>query len=330
MRRRARSAPAPELVGAGVGDATAVEEFLAKRDAREGPVKEGAESRVHWAAGAEGRCCATVILFLHGFSSSPRELDPVDAEVARASGAHLLRFRLTAHGLEPPERAGRELRSRATSAALLHDAMVAWTLAKLLGDRVVLFGFSTGASLSLWLAAQPDVVGTHLGAVILASPAFAINKLGLRTWHLLKDVVTTLPRPAARWLLRTLQGTKTRTIPLVHEQQPRVWTMSYPSDALLSVIEIYVSLEAVDLSSIRVPMLTLANPRDGTVDFKTGQRRLDCIPTHQTDLVEDSEMTHCIMGMLSPSVNDRCALRITDFLAQALNWLKTFDPDIAA
>merc|ERR1712151_1095784 len=93
--------------------------------------------------------------------------------------------------------------------------------------------------------------------------------------------------------------------------------MSYPSEAVLSVIELYVSLEAIDLSRIRVPVLTLANPKDGTVDFKTGQRRLSSIPEHRTEVILDSEMTHCIMGMLSPSVNARCAQTIAAFLASS-------------
>ena len=125
--------------------------------------------------------------------------------------------------------------------------------------------------------------------------------------------------------------------------------------------------QAIDLSRIRVPVLTLANPsvppprvvcltpeltattltrqsgphhrqrkrargcaqgcaqdaafprcaEDGTVDFKTGQRRLSSIPEHRTEVILDSEMTHCIMGMLSPSVNARCAQTIAAFLASS-------------
>ena len=58
-------------------DAEAVEKYLQDRDDAVGPLEPLAASSVHWAHG-RGQRTEYVVLFFHGWSSSTKEIDPVD------------------------------------------------------------------------------------------------------------------------------------------------------------------------------------------------------------------------------------------------------------
>ena len=91
---------------ASITSARDVPKFLADRDAAAGPLQPDAQSSVQW-AGATGEQTDLCVLFIHGWSSSPREISPVDSRVAQSLRANHVRIRLTGHGLAPLERAGR-------------------------------------------------------------------------------------------------------------------------------------------------------------------------------------------------------------------------------
>lgn len=119
----------------------AVERWLGDREREAGPLQPVATSRIVW-CGERGARSDLVVVFIHGWSASVEELDPVDARVAAELGATLLRYRLTAHGLKPMERGGPAMLEQATRDALMCDMACAFACAKVLGRRVVLFGSS--------------------------------------------------------------------------------------------------------------------------------------------------------------------------------------------
>lgn len=145
MRARDESltSPLPSLL-----QVNGVERFLHVREQAAAPLRPGTESCVRWAEGRHGRQAKLCVVFLHGWSASPEEIDPVDANVASRLDAHLLRYRLTGHGLSPCERSGRAMRDLANSKSLRTDAATAFALGRLLGERVALIGCSTGGSLA--------------------------------------------------------------------------------------------------------------------------------------------------------------------------------------
>ena len=152
-----------------------VERFLREREEAEGKLKPKLASSVSWANGRAERA-ELVVIFLHGFSAGVREIEPVDQKIASMLGAHLLRYRLTGHGLSDTEAACYAIRDRISHAILLRDVCTAFALGKLCGKKVVLCGCSTGATLAVWLASQPWV-GEELAALVLVSPAWAIAKV---------------------------------------------------------------------------------------------------------------------------------------------------------
>ena len=126
-----------------------VEDFLRARESAAALIAPGAESSIIWAAGRRGERADYALVFLHGWSASPPEIDPVDARIAAEIGAHCVRFRLTGHGLKPVDRGGDAMRDEASSDEFLRDAATAFAIGRLVARRVILVGCSTGGTLAV-------------------------------------------------------------------------------------------------------------------------------------------------------------------------------------
>ena len=129
-------------------------------------VKPENDARIIWRDSTHEKTEYAVV-YLHGFSASRKEGDPVHRRFAEAFGCNLYLSRLADHGIDT------------TDALYYFTADRAWESAKQalaigeqLGDKVILMSTSTGGTLALMLAAQyPDKV--H--ALINLSPNIAIN-----------------------------------------------------------------------------------------------------------------------------------------------------------
>lgn len=308
-----------------------VEAFLQARDEAVKPLKPGAHSSLTWGRAGKGRRAEYAVLYLHGWSASPREIHDVDLRVGARLGAHVLRFRLTAHGLAPSERGGRELLASQSLAVLQRDAATAYAIAKLCGRRVVVMGCSTGGTLGCWLAGGsiPGMCGPELAALVLISPAFELALHSSLIYHALKWSMTLLPRPIGMALLCMLKGSRYQDIQpntdaSIREAQSLLWTMRYPLAAVRTLFECYLMLElTTPPSSLRVPMLVFANPRDTIVSFHATSRYVHAVQAVGAapavlERVCDSENRHVITGILSPSTTHRVCALAGHFLDQHL------------
>ena len=101
------------------------------------------------------------LLYLHGFSASPKEGYPVNQDFATRYHMNAYMPRLYGHGLETTTNL-----ADMTPDNLVNSAKEALRIARQLGEKVILMSTSTGGTLSLILAADnPDI---H--ALILFSP----------------------------------------------------------------------------------------------------------------------------------------------------------------
>jgi esterase/lipase len=106
------------------------------------------------------------VLYLHGFSASQEEGDPVHYEFAQHFGCNLYLSRLYEHGIDT-----KEPLLHFTAEGVWNSAKEAFAIAKQLGKKVIIISTSTGGTLALKLAATyPDIAG-----LILLSPNIAIN-----------------------------------------------------------------------------------------------------------------------------------------------------------
>jgi len=130
-------------------------------------IKPDNESRVFWASDSLKNKTAYCLVYLHGFSASWFEGNPVHIDFARRYGMNLYIPLLASHGIDTSEAL-----VDMTPDRLYESAKEALVEAQSLGEKVIMMGTSTGGTLMLKLAAEfPDL----MDGLILLSPNVAIN-----------------------------------------------------------------------------------------------------------------------------------------------------------
>ena len=151
--------PAIQATGA------ALEEYVAKNEARF-KIKPDNEARILWANDSAKAVTEYAVVYLHGFSASQEEGDPVHYDFAQKFGCNLYLSRLDAHGIDTTEQL-----VNFTASGIWQSAKEAYAIGKQLGKKVILMSTSTGGTLALKLAAEyPEIAG-----LILLSPNIEIN-----------------------------------------------------------------------------------------------------------------------------------------------------------
>lgn len=146
-------------------DGQALEDYIHRKESLH-RLKPDNEARIVWADSPFHKTPYAVV-YLHGFSASQEEGDPVHRDFARRYGCNLYLSRLDGHGVDTSD----PLQTM-TAEGLWRDAKEALSIGKVLGDTVILMGTSTGGTLALLLAAD---FPKEVHAIINMSPNIAIN-----------------------------------------------------------------------------------------------------------------------------------------------------------
>lgn len=145
--------------------AAGLEKYIIENEARQ-KLKPDNEARILWLNDSLKQVTDYAIVYLHGFSASQEEGDPVHYGFAQKFGCNLYLSRLADHGVDTTE----PLLSF-TADRLWNSAKQAYAIGKQLGKKVILMATSTGGTVALKLAAEyPEIAG-----LILLSPNIAIN-----------------------------------------------------------------------------------------------------------------------------------------------------------
>jgi esterase/lipase len=130
-------------------------------------LKPDNEGRIIWANDSLKTKTQYCLLYLHGFSASWYEGEPIHRDFARRYGMNLYIPLLASHGIDTPDPL-----LDMTPDRLYKSAKEALVAAHSLGEKVILMSTSTGGTLSLKLASEfPDLID----GLILLSPNVAIN-----------------------------------------------------------------------------------------------------------------------------------------------------------
>lgn len=145
----------------------ALDQWIRAKEAKAN-TKPDNEARIVWDNDSTHACTKYAVVYLHGFTASQEEGDPVHEAFAKHIGANLYLSRLSDHGLQ-----GNQPLLNMTATSLWESAKEAYAIGKKLGDSVILMGTSTGGTLALMLAAEqyPEIAG-----IILLSPNIEINE----------------------------------------------------------------------------------------------------------------------------------------------------------
>lgn len=173
--------------------ATAVETYVESREQRH-DIKPENGARIVWADPATKAKTPVAVVYLHGFSASPREGFPAHVSFAEKFGCNLYLARLSDHGIDTVP-----AMAHLTVDRLWNSAVEAYAIGKQLGDEVILMGTSTGGTLALKLASvYPEIKG-----IINFAPNIEIND----------PAAFLLNKPWGLQIARLVFNGDTRTVP---------------------------------------------------------------------------------------------------------------------
>lgn len=146
-------------------DALQLEKYISDNETAH-KLKPDNEARIIWYNDSTKVKTEYAVIYLHGFSASQEEGDPVHKDFAKKFGCNLYLSRLADHGVDTTEPL-----ANFTAEKIWNSALEAYAIGKQLGKKVILMSTSTGGTVALKLCAEyPDIA-----ANIMLSPNIAIN-----------------------------------------------------------------------------------------------------------------------------------------------------------
>lgn len=129
-------------------------------------LKPDNEARIIWADSSKKRTEYSVV-YLHGFSASQEEGDPIHEQFAKEFGCNLYLARMADHGVDTTDQL-----LYFTADRWWQSSKEALAIGKALGDKVIVMSTSTGGTMALILAAEYP---NDVFALMNMSPNIAIN-----------------------------------------------------------------------------------------------------------------------------------------------------------
>jgi len=148
-------------------DLRQMEDSLNQSEAYTTNLKPDNEARIIWADSIKKEKTPIAVVYLHGFTASPEEGNPVHRMFAEKFGCNLYLARLNYHG-----RDGENQLQFMTADGLYEDAKQAIAIGKKLGDEVIVMSTSTGGTLAILYAS----IHHDLKALINYSPNIRIKQ----------------------------------------------------------------------------------------------------------------------------------------------------------
>jgi len=214
-----------------------LEKFVATQESKH-KLKPDNEARIIWNDSSKKKTEYSVV-YLHGFSASQEEGNPVHRDFARKFGCNLYLARMADHGIDTVDQL-----LNFTPDRWWASSKEALAIGKAIGGKVIIMSTSTGGTMALVLAAEypQDVF-----ALINMSPNISINDS--KAWI--------ANNPWGLQIARFVFDGKSRIFPkdsIVH----RYWNDSYRLEAVGQLQELLESkMNAETFFKVKCPSLTL-------------------------------------------------------------------------
>jgi esterase/lipase len=180
-------------------------------------IKPDNQARIIWADSSKKEKTKIAFIYLHGFSASQAEGDPVHKDLAKKYNANLYLSRLAEHGIDRGDSSMINL----TAGAYEASAEDAFSITKKLGDEVVVIGTSAGGTLSLYLASRHP----EIKAIVLYSPCV----------KLYDNTAMILDKPWGLQIARIVSGGPVRKFESESKVHANYWQLDYRIEALLAL-----------------------------------------------------------------------------------------------
>ncbi|MBL6662344.1 MAG: alpha/beta fold hydrolase [Flavobacteriaceae bacterium] len=193
-------------------DLMSLEQWITENENALGNVRSGNASQIIFNDSVPKKTKFSV-LYLHGFTASGREGEPVHRDIAKALGANLYIPRLYGHGLEETEPM-----LGFNNEDFWESGKEALAVAKQLGEKVIVLGTSHGGALSLSLATDPDIA-----ALCLFGPNIAVYDPKAKL----------LSKPWGLQIARLVKGGNYHYMVTSNEEKKNYWTTKARLESLI-------------------------------------------------------------------------------------------------
>ena len=246
-------------------DAAQLEEYIAINESKH-KIKPDNEARIVWFNDSIKEITEYAVVYLHGFSASQEEGDPVHREFAKKFKCNLYLTRLAEHGIDTSNAL-----ANYTAEKSWRSAVEAYAIGKRLGRKIILMSTSTGSTLALKLCGEFPGIAAN----IMMSPNVAIND-------------------ANAWLLNNRWGLqiahiiagKHRTVEDTTALYARYWNNRYSTSSLVQLEELLEStMKESTFKKVTQPSLLLYYFKD---------------KDHQDEVVKVSAMKRMFLQLGTP------------------------------
>jgi len=180
-------------------------------------IKPDNQARIIWADSSKKEKTRVAFLYLHGFSASQAEGDPVHRDLAKKFHANLYLSRLSQHGIDKGDSSMISLNAGDYEASA-EDALA---ITKKIGDEVIVIGTSAGGALTLYLASRHP----EIKAIVLYSPCV----------KLFDKTAVILDKPWGLQIARLVSGgavKKNKPESTIHS---KYWQLNYRIESLVAL-----------------------------------------------------------------------------------------------
>lgn len=281
-----------------------LDEYLRSAEARYDDITPGAEKTITWADAANKQRSEVAFIYLHGFSATRQESVPVPCNIAKFFQSNIYYARLAGNGRSD------DALAQGSVNKWVNDVAEALAIARKLGNRTVLIGCSTGASLAWWAANQQQFTN-QISAMIFLSPNFGVAdpRAGL------------LLKPWGAQLAKLVVGNY-RQSEAVSDAHAKYWTTRYPVDALLPMMGMVDLAKQYSPAASGIPVLVIYSRNDDTVSVEEIKLFCEQLQAH-SEVLEITQPAgasqHVIAGdILAPENNGRVTEAAIQFLKKHL------------
>jgi esterase/lipase len=206
-------------------------------------IKPNNEAKIIWADSSKTQTDYAIV-YLHGFSASQMEGDPVHQNIAKQFHCNLYLARLAEHGIDTTE----DLLNL-TAEKYWESAKLAYAIGKQIGKKVILMSTSTGGTLALQLAATyPEIAG-----LILYSPNIEV----------FNPAASLLDNPWGLQIGRAVLKSNYVDIKYKDSAYPKYWNTHYRIEAVVALQNLLeATMTETTFKKIHQPTLALYYYKD--------------------------------------------------------------------
>lgn len=194
-----------------------ISEFIHNKELKNKELKPDNEAKIIWADSVKPQKTKYAFLYVHGFSASQMEGDPVHRQVASAFKGNLVLARVAGHGEKTSDRTLGNVTADDYYASVENYLAIA----KKVGQEVVVMGTSFGGAMTIYLASKHP----EIKAIILYGPCIEVADPN----------ATLLDNPWGLQLARLIKGGDFNDIPSKNKAHDAYWNLHYRLEAVVEM-----------------------------------------------------------------------------------------------